>query len=126
MGLPEEKKFATICHLLGLLIILFPILNIIGPLIYWQSKKSESDYVNDQGKEAVNFQISVTIYIIFIFFVILTMKLSDFSASQGFLSFIVLLIVAIWFFDVVMVIVASIRANKGEKYKYPLSIRFIT
>jgi len=126
MGLPEEKKFATICHLLGLLIILFPILNIIGPLIYWQSKKSESDYVNDQGKEAVNFQISVTIYIIFVFFVILTMKLSDFPASQGFLSFIIFLIVAIWFFDVVMVIVASIRANKGEKYRYPLSIRFIT
>lgn len=110
----EENMWAMFCHLSAFAIFIIPSFgNIIAPLIIWLIKKDEFPLVNDQGKEAINFQITMTIYfivsIIFSFFII------------G-----IPLLIALFFFIPIVTIIAAIKANEGEMYRYPLTIRFIT
>ena len=86
----------------------------LGPLIVWLMKKDESPFVNDQGKESLNFQI--TLIIAFVVCWAITM------ATCG-LAFPILFVPAI--FQLVFCIIAGIRANEGEYYRYPMTIRMI-
>ena len=109
----EEKTFGMFCHLLAFAgIIGIPFGNIIGPLVMWLIKKNESSFVDQCGKESLNFQISLTIYAIVCG--LLTIILIGFAG-----------LLAILILDIVCVIKASIKANAGETYTYPLTIRFI-
>jgi uncharacterized Tic20 family protein len=60
----DDRTWAMLCHIAGLAGYVIPLGNIFGPLIIWMIKKDQSWFVNDQGKEALNFQISLTIYLI--------------------------------------------------------------
>lgn len=101
------------CHLASLAkYTAIPLANILGPLIIWQIKKDQSPLVDDQGKEAVNFQISVTLYVL--------VGLLSLCVGVG---FIVLPVLGI--FDFVFTIIAAVKANQGEMYRYPLTIRFV-
>ena len=108
----EEKNWAMFCHLSGLAGILIPLGNIIAPLIIWVLKRDEMPFLNDQGKEALNFQISVTIYIFISAILILVIV--------G-----ILLLIAIGLFATIFEIIAAINAADGKKYRYPLTIRFV-
>ena len=109
----DENMWAMFCHLSTFALFLIPFLgNIIGPLIIWVIKKDEFPLVNDQGKEAINFQISMTIY----FFA---------SILLSFIAIGLPIVLAILFFVPIITIVAAIRASEGVKYRYPLTIRFI-
>jgi len=111
----DARMWAMFCHLGGLcaLLPIVPVIGgVLGPLIIWQLKKEEFDFVNDQGKEAVNFQISILIYGI-------VAGLLCF-ACVGFV-----LLPAVYIFNLIFLIIASIKANDGERYRYPLTIRFI-
>lgn len=109
----EERTMGMLCHLLGLaLYIGIPFGNILGPLIVWLIKKDQYPFVNDQGKESLNFQISVTIYLIAASVLML--------ALVGFV-----LAPAVAIFAIVEVIMASVKASKGIPFRYPLSIKFI-
>jgi hypothetical protein len=80
--------------------------------VIWLIKKDESAFVNDQGKEALNFQISIILYYIISFILV----------------FVVIGIFMIWavgIFSLVMCIIAAVKANGGEMYRYPLCIRLI-
>ena len=101
----QERTWAMLCHLGGLL-------GFIPPLVIWLIKKDESSLIDDSGKEALNFQISIAIYVVIS--VTLTIVLIGF-----------LLLPAVSIFNVVMVIIAAIKANDGERYRYSLCIRFI-
>jgi uncharacterized Tic20 family protein len=57
----DANLWAMLCHLSALVGFVIPFGNIIAPLVIWTIKKDEFDLVNDQGKEAINFQISITI-----------------------------------------------------------------
>jgi uncharacterized Tic20 family protein len=94
-----------LCHLAGLI-------GFLGPLLVWLIKKDTSEFVNDQGKEALNFQL--TILIGYVASSVLMLVLI------GFLT-----VFAVWVFDIVMIIIASMKANSGERYRYPLTIRFV-
>jgi uncharacterized Tic20 family protein len=109
-GGPESNKdartMAMLCHLLAIFT------SFLGPLIIWLVKKDEYSYVDEQGKEALNFQITVV--------------LASFVA--GLLTFVcigVVLLPAIWIVDIVFCIIAAVAVNKGEHYRYPLSLRLI-
>jgi hypothetical protein len=111
----DARTWAMFCHLAGLcfLVPIVPVIGgIIGPLIVWQIKKEEFGFVDDQGKEAVNFQISILIYA-------LVSGLLCF-ACVGFV-----LLPAVYIFDLVFMLIAAVKANDGERYRYPLTIRFI-
>ena len=108
----EERTFGMLCHLLAFSGLIIPFGTIIGPLVMWLIKKDKSPYVNDQGKEAVNFQISCAIYAII-------------SGVLTLLFIGVLLLIALGIFWLIFVIIASIKANEGKPYRYPMTIRFI-
>jgi uncharacterized Tic20 family protein len=102
----DAKTFAMLAHLLAIFTFF------IGPLIIWLVKKDEHPYVDEQGKEALNFQITVVI--------------AWFAA--GVLSFLCIgffLLPLIWIGNLIFCILACVAANKGQHYRYPLSIRII-
>ncbi len=108
----NENSLAMLCHLGSFGGVILPFGNIIVPLIVWLMSKEEYPLVDDQGKESINFQISIFIYSLIcipLFFVIVGMPL----------------LVAIVIFAVIQVIRASIAANNGEKFRYPLCLRII-
>ena len=111
----DARMWAMFCHLGGLagLIPIAPAFgSIIAPLIIWQIKKDEFPFVDEHGKEAVNFQISILLYsIICIPFCFIC------------IGFIFLAVIGI--IDIVCLLIATIKANNGEHYRYPICIRFI-
>jgi hypothetical protein len=108
----QERSWGMFCHLAALAGYIIPFGNIIGPLIIWLIKKDESEFVADQGKESLNFQISICIYAIIAGLLILILV--------G-----VFLLIAIGIFSLVMIIIATVKASNGEKYRYPLTLRLI-
>ena len=107
----DEKMWAMLCHLAGLLHFI-PFGQIVGPLVIWVIKKEESSFVDDQGKQALNFQISMLIYILlcipFVFIVIGIFAL-----------------IALGIINLILVIIAAVNANNGVLYRYPLAMPLI-
>jgi len=108
----QERNWGMFCHLAALSGFVIPLGNIIGPLVVWLMKKDESEYVNQHGKESLNFQISISIYCLISVILILVVL--------G-----IFLLIALGILTLVLIIVAAIKANNGEDFQYPLSIRFI-
>jgi len=108
----DEKMWGMLCHLSALAGFVIPFGNIIGPLVIWMLKKDEFPHVDDQGKESLNFQISLMIYIIAAAILIII--------AVG-----ILLLIFLAVYGLVMIIIASLKANDGEKYRYPFTIRLI-
>jgi len=111
----DARMWAMFCHLVGLAAFstIIPIFGgAIGALIIWQIKKDDFPFVDEQGKEAVNFQISMLIYGV--------VALLLCFACVGFV-----LAPAVMIFDIVFLLIAAVKANNGFHYRYPLCIRFI-
>lgn len=109
IGPPPDKDATTmgmLAHLLGIL------LGFLGPLIIWLIKKDTSPFVNDQGKESLNFQLTLLIgYLIAV--VTSCILIGMFIAP------------IVWIVGLVFAIMGTIKANNGEAYRYPFNIRFI-
>jgi uncharacterized Tic20 family protein len=109
---PDTKMWAMLCHLAALALIVFPLFgNVIGPLVVWILKKEDHPFIDENGKESLNFQISMAIY--FCAAVLLV-----------FIAIGILLLPALGIFWLILTVVAAVKANSGETYKYPLTIRF--
>lgn len=100
------------CHLASFVGYFIPFGNILGPLVLWLIKRDTMPFVESEGKESVNFQISMTIYILV-------------SAVLLFFCIGLPMIIALAVFDIVVVIMACMEASNGRPYKYPICIRFI-
>jgi uncharacterized Tic20 family protein len=111
-GSSDERMWAMFAHLSALAGFIIPFGSILGPLIIWQIKKNEYPLVDDQGKEALNFQI--TMAIAFIACLILMIVLIG-----------IILIWIVGLFDLVMIVIAAIKANNGERYRYPFTLRLV-
>ena len=111
--LKQSRTWGMVCHLAGLAgLVGIPFGSIIGPLVIWLIKKDEYPYVDEQGKKALNFQISWTIWGIICGLLILI-----------FIGIILLPILLIaW---LVLTILGTIKANNGEPWTYPLTIEFL-
>ena len=108
----EAKQWAFFAHLSALTGFVIPFGSLLGPLIIWQMKKNEMPFVDDQGKEALNFQI--TMAIAFVASCILMLVLIGF-----------LLAAIVGILDLVYTIIAAIAANNGQNYRYPFNLRLI-
>lgn len=105
--------WATLCHVAALsLYVGIPFGNILAPLVIWLIKKNEFPFVEEQGKESLNFQISMTIYGIIAGLL-----------CYVFIGFVLLPVLVV--IDVVFIIIATVKTNKGEGYRYPFTIRVI-
>ena len=103
----DDRTMAMLAHLLGIFT------GFLGPLIIWLVKK-EKPFVDDQGKEALNFQLTMLIVVVGLII------LSCITLGFGFLLFIPFGIVVI-----VFGILAAVESNKGNAYRYPVNIRMI-
>jgi len=121
----EERIFATLIHLSGLLWLLsFP--GIVGVLLIWLLKRDQSAFVDAHGKEALNFQISFLIYGIALTALALVGFVLTF-VIVGIFLFIPAVVASIGLIvlQVVTAILGAVEANRGGYYRYPLAIRFI-
>jgi uncharacterized protein len=108
----NDKTMGMAAHLAALAGLLIPFGNIIGPLVVWLTQKDKSAYLDYHGKESLNFQITVSI--------------------AGFVAFLsiflligILLLPAVGIYAVVMVIIATIKAKEGVRYRYPYTLRLV-
>ena len=108
----EERTWAMVAHFSAFAGHFIPFGHIIGPLIVWILKKDQFPLVDDQGKESLNCQISYTLYFI----------------GAGLLCFVLIGFVILpvaYLADIILVIIAGMKANEGVRYRYPAIIRFI-
>lgn len=109
----EEKTWGMLTHLSAFAQFIIPTFGmIIGPLVIWLIKKDTMPFINDQGREVLNFNISVAIYFIISGALVLVM-----------VGFVLLPLIAL--FWIVFTIIGAIKANEGVAYRYPLTIRFL-
>lgn len=108
-----ERLYATFTHLSLLTAHVF--IPVIPALIMWLIRRDRSPYLDDHGREAVNFQISLVLYAVIIIPIIGLL-----TCAVGWLLYLPLYVLAI-----VGMIKAAIAANRGEYYRYPATIRFL-
>lgn len=104
----EDKTLALLTHLSGI------VLSFIVPLVIWLTNKDKADkgWLNDQAKEALNFQITIAIG----------------YAICMVLAFIIiggLLMPIVWLVNLIFCILAGMKANEGVAYRYPFALRLI-
>jgi len=108
-----QRRRAALCHLVGFSGLLLPLVgNVLGPLLAWIVLRKQHPYIDHQGREAINFQLSILAYMVLSFWLILIL-IGAF------------LVPALWLFQLIMVVVAAHRAHNGELFRYPLTLRFI-
>ena len=115
----DERTVAMLAHLSGFIGFVFPLGNIAGPLIVWLIKMNEMPFVNDQGREAVNFQISYSVYALVLAGLAVVLSF----VCLGFL--LIPFIFGLMILDAVLMIIAALKANDGVRYRYPCCIRLI-
>ncbi len=108
----DERMWGMLCHLSALSGLIIPFGNLIGPLVVYTLKKDEYAFVADHGKESLNFQISVLIYLMISGIAVLLL------VGIFFLLFVP-------FIAIILTVLAGVRANDGEYYRYPFCIHFI-
>lgn len=108
----EDKQWAMFCHLAAILTTYTVGMGFLGPLIIWLLKKDQSRFVDDQGKEALNFQLNIL--------VLELICLPLICVVVG-----IFLLIALAIYSLVMSIIAGLNANSGQRYRYPLTLRVI-
>ncbi|MCB1626024.1 MAG: DUF4870 domain-containing protein [Pseudomonadales bacterium] len=113
----DDRNMGLFAHLAALAGFVIPMAgNIIGPLVIWLTQKDKSAFVADQGAEAINFNITVSIVAVVLWAISMT---------------IIGLIVTIPAFAVlgiawlVLTIIAGVKASNGERYRYPFTWRLV-
>jgi uncharacterized Tic20 family protein len=115
----QARQWNMLCHLSALAGFVIPFGNMLGPLVVWQIKKNEIPSVDIHGKAALNFQITVTIAAI----AGLTVAFALSFFCVGYLLFPVVMLIGLA--GLIFSIIAGIKANNGEDFKYPYSFEFV-
>ena len=108
----EEKTWGMLAHLSSLATFIIPLGNVLGPLVVWLVKKDTMPFVADQGKEALNFNITMALAAIVSCILMIVL-----------IGFLLIAVVAVTW--LVLTILACIEANKGVAYRYPFTLRLI-
>lgn len=110
----SERQYAMWMHLSLLGNLFAPVVIFVLPLVMWLTKKDESPFVDDHGRETVNFHITLGLYMIG------ATLLSIITCGLA-----LVLIPGIYILAVIGMIAAAKAANRGEYYRYPMTIRFL-
>lgn len=145
----HQKNVATFIHLSVFTKYLFPLGNIIAPLVLWVLNKERSNYIDYNGKQALNFQISLMIYNIFLVITGMSLMIFNLDYSWDFFEvsiehnylfwdnlnfldhniFLMVVFVAIfiglWVLELVSIIRATLQTREAGYYHYPITINFI-
>nr|WP_321236897.1 DUF4870 domain-containing protein [uncultured Psychroserpens sp.] len=143
----HQKNIATFIHLSTFTRFLIPLGNYIGPIVLWMINKDKSEFIDRHGKQAINFQISILLYTLIIgtitipFFIFKIFNGLDFVDFHGFHDFHInigepspllyisgglgFLAIIGFIFELIFIVIASLKARDGELYEYPLTINFL-
>ena len=139
----DTNTNAFLIHISAFAGFLFPFGNIITPLIAWQTLKDRNPYLDEQGKEAVNFNISYSLYIFILTISVVPFFVSSFFRNfdnfdnfnhlnshfnfENIFGFVGLASIAgiVSLIKIALIIIAALKAKEGENYKYPFTIKFI-
>ena len=110
---PSIRTWAMLSHLAALIgYVGIPFGHIFGPLVIWIAKKDEDSFISTHARESLNFQISITIYMMISFVLMFVLV--------GFVLIFVIMVL-----HIALSILAALRANDGQFYRYPFTIRFL-
>ena len=109
----EDKQLLVLTHLSQLLDFVSGVGGFIVPLVIWLIKKDEIVDMDRQGKEILNFRISMFIYILICIPLILLLGLG------------ILGLIVIGFFYLIFHIVNAVRVSNGQEPNYPLTLKII-
>ncbi len=113
----DAKMWATLCHLAGFLSFVgIPFAGVIGPLAIWLVKREEHPLIDENGREALNFQLSLVVYSIIGFLLCVTVI--------GMVIGIPLLL-ALFVIEIILLAVGAYKTSQGEEWRYPLTIRML-
>jgi len=108
------RTWSVLCHASALLGLFFHFFgHLLGPLLVWLIKRGDASEIDANGKESLNFQLSMLIY----------------DIIAGILCLVVIgipILIALWILNTVFVIIASVRTSEGKFYRYPFTIRFLS
>lgn len=143
----HHKNIATFIHLSTFTRFFIPFGNFIGPIVLWSANKNKSEFINENGKQAINFQISIFLYALIIgtvsvpFFIFNLFGGIDFINFNGFHDFHInigkpspllyiggglgILAFLAFLVELALIVKASLSARDGELYNYPLTINFL-
>jgi uncharacterized protein len=141
---------ASIMHMSTFSQYFFPFGNFIFPVIIWSSVKNRSEYVDEQGKQVINFQLSIFIYQVVLVLTAIpiflctvlqhvefnsvfhnndvfihTIKSSDFPGIVVFAILAVVLAGCLQLFEFFLTVYAAVKTSNGQDFKYPLTIKFL-
>lgn len=109
----EARRWASLCHIIALVgLIGNGIGFVLGPLVVWLIKRDDDPFIDEQGKEALNFQI--TMFIAALVSLLLTVVVIG-----------IFLVIAVGIVMVVFPIIAAVKTSNGEHFRYPFTIRFL-
>ncbi|WNH11519.1 DUF4870 domain-containing protein [Thalassobellus suaedae] len=143
----HQKNIATFIHLSTFSRFIIPFGNFIGPIILWTANKEKSEFIDNHGKQAINFQMSIFLYAIILgtltipFFIFKIFNGLDFIDFNGFHDFHInigkpspllyiggglgVLAIIGFILELVFIVLASLKARDGAYYKYPFTINFL-
>jgi uncharacterized protein len=109
----NERTWSVVVHLAALSALIIPLGHLLGPLVIWLIKRADMPMVDRHGKEALNFQITVTLasFVCGLLFVV----------GLGVILLFVLLAA-----DAILVIMAAVKTSRGEAFRYPFTLRLIS
>lgn len=150
MKTSNEKNISALIHLSSLSQYFIPFGNYIFPIILWSSKKNDSEFVDYNGKQVLNFQLSFLLYTliialltipVFIYYVIKNIDTKNIESYStivfdtiqlgNFTGIIVFAIIGVIIFgfmkiiEFVLIVYAAVKASNGEEYQYPATIKFL-
>lgn len=127
----------------------FPLGNYIFPVLIWSMKRKESEFIDKNGRSAINFQLSLLVYFVGILLIALPILLYSIFNNTSFIlsnncnwiaeeftagkitNMVIISVVTLLLFaalkviEFCLVIYAAVKNSNGEVYKYPLTINFI-
>ena len=109
---PEARQWAMFCHFAAFAGLLIPFGNLLGPLVVWQLKRESDPYVDAQGREALNFQLTLSLALMLC----------------GLLAWLVIgfpLMALVSVVGLVLTVIGGIKANEGRPWRYPFCLRFL-
>jgi len=110
----DDRTYAMLMHLSLLAHLATGGLGIVVALVMWLVKRGESPFIDDHGREAMNYQISLIIYLL------LSVAIGAITCGVG-----LVLMPLIYVFGFIGMILAATSANRGEYFRYPATIRFL-
>lgn len=145
----NEKNTAALIHLSTLSQYFFPFGNFIFPIVIWSSKKSSSEFIDYNGKQVLNFQLSMFLYSLLLVFISVPILIYtifknvsmhaaindesfvfDHFSAHNITGVVILAVIGILILaflklmEFFLIIYASVKTSNGEQYKYPLTIPF--